>query len=168
MKKLFTVLFVFLVCACTFAVAPSFNATNGNYYYALDTTIIVADTISNTDSFTIISNFKGTNKGRQGLGNGGYQWILQRGPLTGETSDDSVNLYLRLDLRNDSGNVVHTLTIDSATTLPGESYLLPIGGSAFCDKFDLKIITISDLGDNIIMPRFYIYKRWIVSQTKPY
>lgn len=149
-RILFALVALTFIAVGAYAAAPAYSAVDAVYDYWIDTTLALDDTISDTDSATILSNYDITDEG---------EYVLARGAFTGETSDDSVNCVLRVFALDDTNGTMYYVDVDSATTIAGEAYLLSLGGEVFGSRITVKLITLTDTGDEIIMPTMYLWKR---------
>ncbi len=158
-KKIAALLVLVLSAAVVYGEAPTRVAVDNNYEWALDTTVDndgAYDTLAALDSINVVATrfFKT-----------GYEYIVVRDAITG-TGTDSLYMALYLYCYDNGGNLLYTVTVDSATAAAGEAYLLPIGQTAFGAKYTVKFKGYGDNGGQQIFNRLYIYKRRVLSQDK--
>ena len=149
------ILFVLFVVSGLNAEAPAYSATDASYQYGgVDIAISVFDTLSGaTDSMTLLS-------GKAFDVQSGWQYILVRDAFSGSDSDsDSVAIQVNLDALDKDGNLLYRTAIDSFTEAAGEAVLLPLLGTVFGHKYRIKLHTYTGHGGEVILNRFYIYKR---------
>lgn len=162
MKKTFIAAFFAFVIAglgVANAAAPTYGATDATYEYGgLASTISssVFDTLAETDSTTLISGFTWDPD---------WQYVLVRDAITG-TGSDSVAMQVRADCLNSSGTLVYSVPIDSLTAAAGEAVFIPISGTIFGSKLRIKLVTYTGNGGQVILNKFYIFKRRPVTISK--
>lgn len=157
------ILFVLFVVSGLNAAAPAYSATDASYQYGgVDIAISTStglDTLSGTtDSMTLLS-------GKAFDVQSGWQYILVRDAFSG-SSGDTVKIQVNLDALDKDGNLLYRTAIDSFTTAAGEAVLLPLLGTAFGHKYRIKLHTYTGNGGQVILNRFYIYKRRPVTMTQ--
>ena len=150
------ILFVLFVVSGLNAAAPAYSATDAFYQYGgVDIAISTStglDTLSGaTDSMTLLS-------GKAFDVQSGWQYILVRDAFSGAGSD-SVAIQVNLDALDKDGNLLYRTAIDSFTASAGEAVLLPLLGTVFGHKYRIKLHTYTGNGGEVILNRFYIYKR---------
>lgn len=150
------ILFVLFVVSGLNAAAPAYSATDAFYQYGgVDIAISTStglDTLSGaTDSMTLLS-------GKAFDVQSGWQYILVRDAFSGGGSD-SVAIQVNLDALDKDGNLLYRTAIDSFTASAGEAVLLPLLGTVFGHKYRIKLHTYTGNGGEVILNRFYIYKR---------
>ena len=150
MKKVLSVLLLIGAMFAIQAAAPTYDAVDAVYEWYIDTTITVSDTIADSDSATIIDSYDVET---------GWQYIITRNDFTGETSDDSIDLVLRVFAEDDTGATLYYVDVDSATTIAGEAYDLDIGGSLYPRKITIKYKALTDKGDELIVPQHRLIRR---------
>ncbi len=151
MKNLFklTVFLLAVLVGGIFAVAPS-STTIVAPFFLTDTTITVDDTLSETDSITIISNWSPKRY---------WQYSLSRNAFTGTgASGDSVKVAIVVDCYDKDGVLFERFSIDSATSAPGEAYLIPLGTRIYGVSFDIKAIDYNGGAVEIIPGKWQIQK----------
>jgi hypothetical protein len=162
MKKLIlSALLSFFVVGAAYATAPTYGTTDATYEYGgLATTISsgVFDTLKGVDSTTLISNF---------VWEPDWQYVLVRDAITG-TGSDSVAIQVRADCLNSSGNLLYSVLVDSLTASEGEAIFLPLSGTLFGSKLRIKLVGYAGNGGEVILNKFYIFKRRPLSVVKQY
>lgn len=162
MKKLIlSALLSFFVVGVAYAAAPTYGTTDATYEYGGIATTISSgtfDTLAGVDSTTLISNF---------VWEPDWQYILVRDAITG-TGSDSVAIQVRADCLNSSGNLLYSVLVDSLTASAGEAIFLPLSGTLFGSKLRIKLIGYTGNGGQVILNKFYIFKRRPLSVVKQY
>lgn len=159
MKTLSIFLGLILVLVTGIFAAPPTNAvTNAAYEFGgIDVNLPISsaagfDTLAAVDSSTLI-----VSKPFGGAGQG-WEYILVRDAITG-TGSDSVKIQVVLDALDGKGVLLYRTAIDSFTTSGGESVLLPVYTTSIGSSFRIKLISYTDNGGQVILNRFYVYKR---------
>lgn len=151
MKYFLIALFTFLMVTVSYGDAPSNSYVDSWPLWQADTAIDTNgafDTLAATDSTTILTNFNPRF---------GWNYYLQHDALTG-TGSDSVAMEVRVDLKDNNGNVYQYYAVDSLTSSAGETVLLPFGSKMFGDKCDVKLRTYTGSGSQIIINRLRLWK----------
>jgi hypothetical protein len=155
------ILFVLFVVSGLNAAAPAYSAVDASYQYggveeAISTGFL--DTLSGTDSVTLFDNKTFDLQS-------GWQYILVRDKITG-AGNDSIKIQVNLDALDKDGNLLYRTAIDTFTEAAGEAVLLPLLGTVFGHKYRIKLHTYTGNGGEVILNRFYIYKRRPVTMTQ--
>jgi hypothetical protein len=107
------------------------------------------DTLAASDSVTILSNWKPEP---------GYEQLLVVGQITG-TGSDSVAFAVRVDVKDNSGNLLYRATVDSVTSSAGKVLNLAIGTKAIGFQYDVKFKTYTGAGTQAIINQVFVFKR---------
>jgi hypothetical protein len=161
MYKLIASLTVVLGAAfAVMAAAPTHAAVDGVYEWKIDTTIDADgafDTlVSANDSTQLLNDWRPDQK---------WEYILVRDAITG-TGSDSVQVEVRVDAYDASGNLLYRTAADSFTAADGEAILLDFGGTLFGHKFDIELSGNANIGSQVILNRFSIWQRRAVTVNK--
>ena len=152
------ILVLFVVSA--FSAAPTNNYID-SYPFSLvpaqQDTITGTDTIAATDSLTLISSLRP---------HAGYEYILSRNAITG-TGSDSVKIQVRVDAKDEDGNVFTRTAIDSMTAAAGENIVIPFSSTLFGKYFDVKLIGYHGNGGQVILNKVRLYMVRPVIHYKP-
>ena len=153
-NKMFFVISILLMVAFAFAnTAPSHSVTDGYYVTVRDTTIrstAAWDTLGATDSLTVLTDYNPDI---------GWEYILALSPLTG-TGADSLVAYIRVDANDENGNVTQYYSCpDSVLINTGTNTRLPFGSAVFGMKYDVKLLTTTGSGTQVIVNRAHLWKR---------
>ncbi len=151
MKTIFALLVLALALTCSAQGVMTSSLTNAQYEFQRASVIATSafDTLSETDSTTILSKYAFQP---------GWEYFLVRNDISGSGSD-SVKIALRMDLLTESGTQVYSTVCDSMTALAGEAMLLPINRSAFAMKATIKGITYTGNGGVVILNRLELWQR---------
>ena len=133
-----------------FAVAPTDGTADSYYYWVIDDQeITVGDTLSITDSITLLSHFSPKK---------GWEYVLSRDAFTGSGAD-SAKVAIVVDAYDASKNKYRRVSIDSATAAAGEDYIIPFGTTLFGKTFTVKLINYNG-GTVVIIPNnFFLTRR---------
>lgn len=159
-KRTIMSLFVLLPMLVFAGSAPSWDATNANYFVGKDTIIATSafDTLTSaTDSSDLITGWEPDD---------GWEYALVKGAITG-TGSDSVKIQVNLDCYDVNGTLIGRYVQDSITAAAFEIMELPVrGGVIPGHSFDIVAKCYTAAGGQAILNYLSIIKRRLITIQK--